>query len=648
MQENARILSADARPTLLIVDYIANRDREVRDLLHEAARACGERAAPLAVVLLERTFPDWLREELHTYTDPEYVGWRAFLRLATVEKEPRNLPDLAPDDRRDLFEQALDRFAAVVGAGHRPALGARHRPAPTYAELPDAPLYVLLLALLAAAGERVERPTDPEQVLECTWSRERAAWKRHLEPLFRNQPEARLNRAVEAVEDLAVLATLGRAFADPPAAAAFLQAHCRPIPGMIWDELADLLPVLFPRRVPASLIPPVAPDPLADFLLRRRLAERADLLPLALPGPEEAEAEPEEALRAAGDALGVLARLWERAADERGREQVAGWMRAAAGRLAAWPASAWNSLDRALPAPDRTLALRPFLADFYQARLERTPPEAAEERARVLNSLGKALSALGRREEALAATEEAADLYRRLAGAVRAIEQSPRQAFLPDLAGSLNNLGNVLSALGRREEALAATQEAADLYRDLARANPQAVLPNLAASLNNLGLMLSDLGRREEALAATQEAADLYRDLARANPQAFLPDLAGSLNNLGTMLSALGRREEALTATQEAADLYRDLAQANPPAFRPDLATSLNNLGNRLSELGRREEALAAYEEAVRTLLPFFQALPAAFAGWMQTMLGNYLWACREAKREPDQKLVEEVQRILR
>jgi tetratricopeptide (TPR) repeat protein len=653
-KENASILGTDARPTLLIVDYVANREGEVRILLHEAARACGERAAPLAVVLLERTFPDWLREDLHTYTDPEYVGWPAFLGLPTVEKEPRHLPDLAPDDRRMLFRTAREQFAKILRADGRPL--------PDYADLPDAPLYVLLLALLAAAGERVERPTDPEQVLECTWSRERAAWKRHLEPLFRNQPEARLNRAVAVVEDLAVLATLGRTFADPPAAAAFLQAHFQPIPGVTWDELADRLPVLFPRPVPGSLIPPVVPDPLADFLLRRRLAERPDLLPLALPGPEEAEAEPEEAVRAAGEALGVLARLWERAPDERGRQQAAGWMRAAAERLAAWPASAWTSLARALPVPDRTLALRPFLADFYRARQERLSPEAAEERAGVVGMLGYALSALGRREEALAATQEAADLYRDLARANpqaflpylatslnnlgrdlsalgqreealratqeaveirRQLAQENPQAFLPDLATSLNNLGLMLSALGWREEALAATQEAVEHYHKLARQNPPAFLPDLAMSLNNLGRALSALGRREEALAATQEAVDLYRGLARANPQAFLPDLAATLNNLGNRLSALGRREEALAATQEAVDLYRDLARANPQAFRPDLAGSLNNLGYMLSALGRREEALTATQEAADIYRDLARANPQAFLPDLATSLNN-------------------------
>ena len=530
-QENARILGTDARPTLLIVDYVANRDREVRILLHEAARARGERAAPLAVVLLERTFPDWLREDLHTYTDPEYVGWPAFLGLPTVEKEPRHLPDLAADDRRMLFRIAREQFAKILRADGRPL--------PDYADLPDAPLYVLLLALLAAAGERVEHPTDPEQVLECTWSRERAAWKRHLEPLFRNHPEARLNRAMEVVEDLAVLATLGRTFPDPKAVAAFLEANkprFRPIPGVTWDELADLLPVLFPRPVPGSLIPPVVPDPLADFVLRRRLAERADLVPLALPGPEEAE--PEEAVRAAGEALGVLARLWERAPDEGGRQQAAGWMRAAAERLAAWPASAWTSLARALPVPDRTLALRPFLADFYRARRERLSPEAAEERAGVLVMLGYALS-----------------------------------------------------ALGRREEALAATQEAVDIYRGLARANPQAFLPYLAASLNNLGNRLSALGRREEALRATQEAVEIRRQLAQENPQAFLPDLATSLNNLGSDLSALGRREEALAAYEEAVRTLLPFFQALPAAFADWMQTMLGNYLQACQEAGEAPDA---------------------------------------------------------
>ena len=70
-------------------------------------------------------------------------------------------------------------------------------------------------------------------------------------------------------------------------------------------------------------------------------------------------------------------------------------MRAAAEHLANWPSPAWTALHRALPKPDRTLALRPFLADYYRARLARALLE--EERALALSMRGVVLSALGRR-----------------------------------------------------------------------------------------------------------------------------------------------------------------------------------------------------------------------------------------------------------
>jgi tetratricopeptide (TPR) repeat protein len=651
---NARLLTADARPTLLIADYIANRPDEARTLLREAARACRERTAPLALVLLERAFPEWLQKDLRDYTDPEYVGWPAFLGLPTVEKAPRALPALDPEDRRALFWEARARFAALL-----PADG---RSLPDYDELPESPLHVLLLALLTAAGERVDRPADPERVLECAWSRERAAWERHLDELLRGQPEPRRRRALEAVEDLSVLATLGRAFPDAEAAAAFLQARFKPIPGLDWNELAERLPALFPRAE-GSRVPPIVPDPLADFVLMRRLTERPELVPMALPAPEEAGAGPEEAVGAARQALEALARLWGRAKEEGERRRVEGWMRAAAGRLAEWPPAAWRALDAALPAPDRTLALRPFLADLYRARLARTPREEPEERARVLNMLGFALSEMGRREEALQATQEAVDLYRRLAA------QHP-DAFLPDLARSLNNLGVMLSEMGRREEALQATQEAVDLYRQLAAQHPDAFLPDLARSLHNLGIHAFRNGPAGGGPASHAGGGGPLPPAGRPAPRRLpprpgrqprttwatgFPKWAGgrrpckprrrrwtstagwppstptpssptwprSLNNLGVMLSEMGRRAEALQATQEAVDLYRQLAAQHPDAFPPYLAASLANLGNRLSEMGRRAEALQATQEAVDLYRRLAAQHPDAFLPDLAASLAN-------------------------
>jgi len=341
---------------------------------------------------------------------------------------------------------------------------------------------------------------------------------------------------------------------------------------------------------------------------------------------------------------------------------------------------AWDFLDalhKALPAPDRTLALREWEVEVYRVAVEVADSE--DQSAFAKHMFGWALSALGRREAALEATKEAVALYRQLA-------QAQPQAFLPDLAASLTNLGAMLSELGRREEALQATEEAVALYRQLAQAQPQAFLPDLAMSLNNLGKMLSDLGRREEALEATEEAVAIRRKLAEAQPQAFLPYLAGSLNNLGNIYSELGRREEALEATEEAVGLYRQLAQAQPQAFLPNLALSLNDLGNRYADLGRREEALEATEEAVglyrqlaeahpqaflpdlarslgaygsalqsmerhhaaidafaegvRLLTPHFLRLPQAFASLMTNLIRDYLQACQAAGREPDQALL--------
>jgi hypothetical protein len=325
---NARLLTADARPTLLIADYIANRPDEARTLLREAARACRERTAPLALVLLERAFPEWLQKDLRDYTDPEYVGWPAFLGLPTVEKAPRALPALDPEDRRALFREARARFAALLQADGRSL--------PDYDELPESPLHVLLLALLTAAGERVDRPADPERVLECAWSRERAAWERHLDELLRGQPEPRRRRALEAVEDLSVLATLARPFPSKKAVADFLEAHSdsfEPIHGVAWRELANLLPKLFPRAE-KGVIPPIVPDPLADFVLMRRLTERPELVPMALPAPEEAGAGRRRPSARPG-------RPWRRwpacGGGRRRRESGGGWRTGCGPPPGAWP-----------------------------------------------------------------------------------------------------------------------------------------------------------------------------------------------------------------------------------------------------------------------------------------------------------------------
>ena len=211
--------------------------------------------------------------------------------------------------------------------------------------------------------------------------------------------------------------------------------------------------------------------------------------------------------------------------------------------------------------------------------------------AAVQCDLSAALSYVGRYADARGVAEEAVAVARRVAA------DDPE--WLSLLAQSLTNLGFSLSYLGERAAALAATREAADIYRrqradDAAPADE----PLLAMALLNLGKMSADLGLHGEALAANQQAAEIYQRLAAADPTAFQPDLARVLGNQSAWLMQLGRHREALAASAEAGDIYRRLATSNRAAFEPDLARVLNNHGLSLLNLGRHDEALAASAEA--------------------------------------------------
>ncbi len=586
---HADALLGAERPTLLALDYATAIPGATSALIEAMARA--SRCCPFALVLLDRDVTTPLRDRLAPAMRP---GDR-ILHLPAVETRLSLSPvdALQPDEAQALYAAA---FARLKPLAERPP----DHP-PRVEALPERPLEVILLAWLAAAGERLPAdPADPRHILAAVWGRERRLWRERWLP-GEGLPERARSDLIPLIERLRALASLGLGWRDRDGLAAFLRgrADLFPMPATptgllhpVW--LAGVLADFPWPRTEASLIPPVAPDPLADWVIGEAFTAQPRLIEALLPSGQAADADPQESARTLAEALLTLERATGRFPELQElsvplARTFADWVKA--GPLDGERMRTFlDGLDARLPAPDRTLALRAVQEPLYRRMADLAADEAG--RARALGMLGWALS-----------------------------------------------------ALGRREEALAAMQEAADLYRELAQAAPQAFRPDLAMSLNNLGNRLSDLGRREEALKAAQEAADLYRELAEAAPQAFRPDLAMSLNNLGRDLSALGRREEALAATQEAVSIRRGLAQAAPQAFLPGLARSLNNLGNRFSDLGRREEALAAHEEAVRTLAPFFLRLSAVFADQMETMVRNYRDACQAAGREPDGELLAPLRR---
>ena len=156
-----------AAPTLLILDYVAGREALVQALLGQMARQRGHRPAPLALLLLARSAPRWFDELANSIRDPEYVGLPELLALPTIEKQARAIPPIRTEsERRALFAAAAAKFARMLQNQAPPN-------AASLPDLPERPLFALLLALLAATGEDVAHLDGENKILAATWQRER-------------------------------------------------------------------------------------------------------------------------------------------------------------------------------------------------------------------------------------------------------------------------------------------------------------------------------------------------------------------------------------------------------------------------------------------------------------------------------------------
>ncbi len=506
------------QPTLLILDYAEHRSqRFLEALLSAVEQQGGERKHPLALLFLMRPHP---QEPVAGAVLPALSG------TLGIRWTIRAVPPLRePEERLALFQKACETF-------REHGFGSDGKEALSYPpeHLPRTPLAVVALAFLAVQGHRVPKSEDEHQVLEALWERweKGRRWNKALQryggDLLR-VPEIR-REALQRIEQAQIAATFGRPFTDVEEVRVWWEAHfpARYVgpAGKRLDLgwLAQRLRGLFPSTDGEGWrLPGVVPDPLADVVMIR-MGGRAlgQVLRAALPSAEEIQKDPEAAAKWAGKALGeVLPRLVGApgglAVGSDAGQAAAEWVRALS------PVLPWDlgrsfltALFPFLPAPDRTIILRRFLAAFYE--VGKGWAQGEEERALWSNNLSVALSAVGRGEEALEATKEAVEIRRRLA------ERNP-DAFLPDLATSLNNLGSDLSDVGRIEEALEATKEAAEIYRRLAEKNPDAFLPDLARSLGVLGWIFSAMERPEEAVRAFEEGLRILLPFYRRLPGAF-------------------------------------------------------------------------------------------------------------------------------
>jgi|Deesub1362A_J573_1020465.scaffolds.fasta_scaffold07112_2 tetratricopeptide (TPR) repeat protein len=486
------------RPTLYVVDYVDHLpEAALRAVFRALYETGGSRRRPVALIFLMRPRPDpeWLGE-LIGLAEAE-PGFSAFLTGTVLPafNGAEGVPELSPDDRVSLFERAKEAFIGL--RGEAPGESVDYPPE----ALPQRPLAIVLLGLLAAYGRRVPQSESEMAVLKHVWDCwEKDKWSKVLR---RNDglPRELIADALDHIEVTLIAATLGRRFRTPGEVAAFWKGHYhfrhRDPTGRAVDPdwLAGVLPDLFPSPGPRSrwLLPPIAPDPLADLVLARR-GDLGKLARAALPTAEELrgawerlrdvlsrsrEVDIEEVggypfFVAPFRALPVLRRLFN-VHPEAGRllaRALADWLEETARDLPKEAAALWLGLwKHHLPeGPEHTVALRELFVAYCRARLHWATED--RDRALWLNNLGVALSALGRHKEALEATREAVDLYREL------VKKNPDR-FLPDLARSLGAHGYALLGAGRAPEAAEAFREGLGALIPHARRLPRAFGPLL-------------------------------------------------------------------------------------------------------------------------------------------------------------------------
>ena len=162
-------------------------------------------------------------------------------------------------------------------------------------------------------------------------------------------------------------------------------------------------------------------------------------------------------------------------------------------------------------------------------------------------------------------------------------------------AAAQTNLGIYLRKLGRVDEAAANARAAVATLRALAETDRDKYLPDLASSLVNLARSLQENGRRGEELRVLEEAAQLFGELAKANPLRFRADYAGALLQVGIWYTLADRLPDAADPLAEAVLAYTEaVADEDSTELRVKLADAQMTLCTVVPVLGipPRQEAV--------------------------------------------------------
>lgn len=586
-------LASVVSPVLAIVDYADARVEETKTLL----RALSSRPGASVVVLTARSVEgEWLGEiQGFLQRDGQVVTQRRF-----------ELPPEHPDALA-IFRRA----AAAFGEG------TRARATEVAASAPGrwTTLDHILLAWLAA-HQGGEMPATRRELYDAVLDHEERYWFDLYRRLAGRTTSPRILRRAAAV--LTVLAPA------PGRAGEALRAVTELADAAQWRENIRRT---FAECLYAGPGEPLAlrPDPVADHLVAKVLADDADLLDRCLDELDAERLRPALANlnRAASSSPDVVTALftdWLRRhsgqwptvlqlAATQGRSALTALERLAAEEPAVLPL---DEMSDSVPFEHIGLTRLGLAIDSRRLELLRTAVTTEPDRlADLLVQVSHRQSRAGDHDGALASISEAVQIRRMLAAA--------DPAYLLHLAIALNSLAAEQADTGDHQGALAANVEAVAYYRDFIRADSATYLPHLAAALSNLSNRQSDIGDRDGALASATEAIQIRRSVASTSPA----DLALSLGSLSSRQSAIGDRDGALASATEALRHYRALASANPAAYLTELATVLNNISLLQDETGDPAAALASATEAVTHFRTLTEANPPAHRSGLAAALTN-------------------------
>lgn len=627
---------AETRPELLralvqTIEEWQHKEPEKRDRIQ------------IRVVLLARKSPEdgewWQRlEELLQRRE-----WGLIDRHLRTRALEELLPELS--DRREHFEEAGERFAAVMGRSKEeieaPKLEAEHF---------GHPLYVQMAGYAALFGKQL---SGAAELLDEVLRHETDYWNKRLknEDLSgRNQ-----KKAFECAENVLVLLTLWGGVAEDeleevvrlsfPGASDRGRAR---IPGDLIEIVRELVLEFYSEESddtgPARRLRGLQPDVLGEHLIDRQFEDAES--PRSIQGPrllKNAVEEADESRKRSN--LRILTRLAQR------RPGAGKWLeRALSGRLAELGAMAmeitmevgdplgkmlaevfeeegdaelaWELREsvsgNATPLTEIWLETAKELLRHHREHYPRLDSETRLHRIHRLNDLAVAYGSGGDYERQVDLLEDAREL-------AQTLKDSDKEEVKQSIARTLDNLSVGFFNLGKHADALEATEESLKLHRELYEERPEKYAPGLAMALNNVSNGRSELGRYAEALEATEKSLELYRELYEERPEKYAPDLAMALTNLSIRKSKLGKFAEALEATEESLELYRALYEERPEKHAPDVGWTLSQRASVLNEMEEFERALSEGKKARRIYRELPRARRQTFAervAWNTVNLG--------------------------